>query len=529
MSKTFIDQTDIAVDGPCYIYRRKPGGVWQYCLGIPMSEARNGTNEIRKTCKTKNIDRARIVAIEAFRGLQNKLLMKKSVHSDAFKNVAKNLLSIMTLNGEKSKLKDYKKIIDNHLIPFFGEELITEIKDIDVKQYWSWRVEKRKKQMEDGFLKHELRVLREEAKYKRTEVKRMRELGDDYISYEFVPPIYKPRFKNLVFPASTILSENSVLKSVFLLAVDEEYMSENEMPRIALPKKNASYSKIKISRESEVKAVFTKAEVKALKLYSIKRFETRKDKFLSFINKLPEEKLIARGFASASGFKKSNSFVWPKNSKVWSAYRLMIMLHLFTHTGMRPSTLTRLKVKDVFKISGDNNQFKNSVAEKIYDEADQFSKQLFREKLAKLKSEDGVKYAFRGRTKKGKHGVERVGLIVPDYQISELISEYLKYFSTKHPDDFLFPILGASINQAFKRMFEEDDSDLQLEMLFDLDGNEKSVYSLRHYYITEKVLEGLSFSHIASNCLTSTKVVEDFYNHFKPTDNYDELSGFKKK
>jgi integrase len=64
-------------------------------------------------------------------------------------------------------------------------------------------------------------------------------------------------------------------------------------------------------------------------------------------------------------------------------------------------------------------------------------------------------------------------------------------------------------------------------MELDLDDNQRSLYSLRHYYITQKILDNVPLSTIAKNCLTSTKIIEGYYDHVTSVDRYDELSGVK--
>lgn len=59
----------------------------------------------------------------------------------------------------------------------------------------------------------------------------------------------------------------------------------------------------------------------------------------------------------------------------------------------------------------------------------------------------------------------------------------------------------------------------------DQDGKPRSLYSLRHYYATQRVLEGMSFGQLASQMGTSIIMIERHYSHLKPLMIAEQLAG----
>lgn len=45
----------------------------------------------------------------------------------------------------------------------------------------------------------------------------------------------------------------------------------------------------------------------------------------------------------------------------------------------------------------------------------------------------------------------------------------------------------------------------------DRDGRPRTAYSLRHTYISTRLMEGANIHQIANNCRTSVKMIEEFY------------------
>ncbi len=59
----------------------------------------------------------------------------------------------------------------------------------------------------------------------------------------------------------------------------------------------------------------------------------------------------------------------------------------------------------------------------------------------------------------------------------------------------------------------------------DRDGKARSLYSLRHYYATQRILEGVSFGQLANQMGTSVLMIERHYSHLKPLMIAEQLAG----
>jgi hypothetical protein len=70
------------------------------------------------------------------------------------------------------------------------------------------------------------------------------------------------------------------------------------------------------------------------------------------------------------------------------------------------------------------------------------------------------------------------------------------------PNDKLFP-------QTHRQFFNDILGELKLKQ--DRDGQERTFYSLRHYYICQRLSEGADIYQIAKNCRTSVEMIEKFY------------------
>lgn len=70
------------------------------------------------------------------------------------------------------------------------------------------------------------------------------------------------------------------------------------------------------------------------------------------------------------------------------------------------------------------------------------------------------------------------------------------------PTDRLFPV---DHKKQFNRILEE------INLKFDREGNRRTMYSLRHSYISFRLLEGADIYQIAKNCRTSVEMIEKHY------------------
>ena len=152
-------------------------------------------------------------------------------------------------------------------------------------------------------------------------------------------------------------------------------------------------------------------------------------------------------------------------SRPWhhSAEQLHDMILFLANTGVRPDEMKRLEYRDV---------------EIVRDEAtDQTILEI---------------------SVRGKRGVgfckSMTGAVIP--------FQRLKDRNDPKPTDLLFP-------QDHKKQFNNLLN--RLELKFDREGNSRTLYSLRHSYISFRLLEGADIYQIAKNCRTSVEMIEKHY------------------
>ena len=78
----------------------------------------------------------------------------------------------------------------------------------------------------------------------------------------------------------------------------------------------------------------------------------------------------------------------------------------------------------------------------------------------------------------------------------------LKERNEPKPNDLLFPV---DHKKQFNRLLAETG------LKFDREGNRRTLYSLRHSYISFRLLEGADIYQIAKNCRTSVEMIEKHY------------------
>jgi len=67
------------------------------------------------------------------------------------------------------------------------------------------------------------------------------------------------------------------------------------------------------------------------------------------------------------------------------------------------------------------------------------------------------------------------------------------------------PVFPKMQNRLFTRIIEKE------ELLFNREGKRRTLYSLRHTYISMRLMEGADIYQIAKNCRTSVEIIEKHY------------------
>lgn len=106
--------------------------------------------------------------------------------------------------------------------------------------------------------------------------------------------------------------------------------------------------------------------------------------------------------------------------------------------------------------------------------------------------------------------------------IRELHAERKSNNDFCHSNDFIWcdetgRVIG-DFREGFNNLLKLANSEL------DTDKKKHTVYCLRHYYITERLREGIPIYEIASNAGTSVAMIEKYYSDARPTDFVDSLT-----
>lgn len=131
-----------------------------------------------------------------------------------------------------------------------------------------------------------------------------------------------------------------------------------------------------------------------------------------------------------------------------------------------------------------------------------------------------VFYITVNKGKTTKHTGARKVVCRPEIAIA--IDNLIDRFPTRKPSDLLIKLENGKATKELSRNFEKL---LQLTELKTCSQGDRSLYSLRHSYITWMLLEKVPAAVIASQCGTSLQMLDQHYNHVMPEMFTMELSG----
>lgn len=127
-------------------------------------------------------------------------------------------------------------------------------------------------------------------------------------------------------------------------------------------------------------------------------------------------------------------------------------------------------------------------------------------------------YVRKGKTTK--HTGARKVVCNPD--VIWAFEELIERFPDRKPNDILFRLRDGGTTLQLGRNFERILDGLKIK---DSPRGERTLYSLRHSYITWQLLNKVNPQAIARQCGTSLQMLEQHYNHIVPEMFAAELSG----
>jgi integrase len=382
----------------------------------------------------------------------------------------------------EKKQGEYRRIIDNNLVPYFGQMELARMQAEDIEDYYEWRQAGRAALIAE----------REQAHARRSDAmrgsrsSRRREAAEA----EFSPGIVGKRLS-----PSTINTENSVLRAVLAHAVRRRMIGRDHVPAIV----NRSV------KNQESREAFTDKEID--KLLEFARREFGRELMLAAGREAKREgreppkvrTALGREVAADSLFVPSDPWALPKSDPLRiayeamdrhrdlsSKYRLWHAVIILAATGLRPDSLLRMRRRHVRRL----------------DDA-----------------EDGSPRAtLLASTRKG--GRTIAVEVVPEAWAMPAI---LRLAEGDQDAPLLDYATSHALNKRFVGLLD------RAGLLVGAEDRERSLYSLRHYYITRKLRDGVSVAAVATNTLTSVAMIEKHYNHLKSVENYDQLANTKKR
>jgi integrase len=117
---------------------------------------------------------------------------------------------------------------------------------------------------------------------------------------------------------------------------------------------------------------------------------------------------------------------------------------------------------------------------------------------------------------------EVVGMAKAAEVIRELASDRRSREEFCQPHDFIWCDESGHVIGDFREGFNNLLRTAKAEV--DADRKKHTLYCLRHFYITERLREGIPIYEIASNCGTSVSMIEKYYSDARPTDFMDRLT-----
>lgn len=127
-------------------------------------------------------------------------------------------------------------------------------------------------------------------------------------------------------------------------------------------------------------------------------------------------------------------------------------------------------------------------------------------------------YVRKGKTTK--HTGARKVVCRPD--IIWAFEELIERFPDRKPTDILFRLRNGNTSKQFGRNFELLVDSLNMKAS---PRGDRTLYSLRHSYITSQLLNKVPAQAVARQCGTSIQMLEQHYNHIVPEMFAAELSG----
>ncbi|TVO66467.1 tyrosine-type recombinase/integrase [Spiribacter aquaticus] len=192
------------------LYRRSHSGRWQCRYKL------KGRGWHRESTGEHELDDAREAAFKLYYSAEERARNNLPVNTRRFKHVAEHAKQRMqqelAYGTGKGVYKQYVRVIDQHLIPYFGNRQIDSITVADLHDYAAWR---------DEAIAYRLYEQKREALKKR--IKRVERLREALQQLDASPPPYQPS-------QTVVNTHNAALNRVFDEALLHGWITESIRP-----------------------------------------------------------------------------------------------------------------------------------------------------------------------------------------------------------------------------------------------------------------------------------------------------------
>jgi integrase len=429
------------MDNMVHVYMRPGSPHWQCSCSI-------GGVQRRSTTKEESLALAKDVARDWYLGLLGKYQAGGLRKGKPFREIAERFMDeFETLNRDQRSpiyIQGHRQRIKNHLNPFFGDMVLSEITAGRVQDY---RIHRTKNGLcrVDQFKKAKLDKQIAEA------VRLAKATGVR------LPPLLPQQDEKYRPPSRTALHQETVCLRQILKFANRHGWLEH-MPDLSSPYQASS----KVSH----RAWFSQ----------------------------PEYELLYK-----------NTRELAKNQRNKNRRYLYEQLHdcvlFLANTGLRPDEAYRLEFRDV-EIVEDDATGKTILVINVRGKRG----------VGYCKSMPGAVEPFRRLQNRLR---PTRGLELPEVKDSGKANATTSpVLTTPRPNDRIFQ---RQLSSLFRGVLET------LDMRSDREGNPRTLYSLRHTYISFRLSEGADIYQVAKNCRTSVEMIEKYYaSHIK--DRLDTLS-----
>ncbi|ARJ65026.1 hypothetical protein WV31_04780 [Magnetospirillum sp. ME-1] len=488
-SKAAEPPTRFDLDKGAYLYLRSGAakGRWQLYAYIDGEEVKQSTG-------TSDLAKAKIKGREMLAEARERSRKGLAARAQYFPDVAELWLAenigderdwkAQRLPTEEIKAREgIRKQVRDYLIPYFGQHIgrrsIDQINEAQVLQYQSWRQRQRADWVIERRDLIDRRRREATARWQASaRLQKMHPTLDDYLPKDSLGYI-RPHVST-----AAINKELSILRKIFKFAEARGGVRPGDLPRV----------KTHSVQDGVARMGFTDAELDIIRKTAKKRYQEAYNEVMARYRQRHPAPADTEAF-----IESMMSPEWKADRVAWGRYVLMCVIDILAGTGMRPSTLANIKMRMLIR--------------REHDEHGPF--------YAEYLSVSEFAYSLVGLTHKGvRRGADRARTrtIIPDTMAWKAI-QALEAGRGHIPDQPIIDIHPHAINTAFKKVLRACGLEIGPN------DQPRSLYDLRHTYITRKLLEGVPQMVVAENTLTSIQMIERYYAHIRVQENFDRLAG----